>query len=63
MNDGVLLKVVAMCCITLLEITNLVVFGYDSGILVTVVSVLCGLAGYQVGKATGEMTQRKRKRK
>jgi len=63
MNDDTFVKVVAMCCITLLEITNLVVFRVDGGILATVVSVLCGLAGYQVGKATGEMTQRKRKRK
>jgi len=63
MNDSTLVKIVAMCCITLLEITNLVVYGVDGGIFVTTVSVLCGLAGYQVGKATGEITQRKRKRK
>ncbi len=54
MDDNTFLKVTAMACITLLEITNLVVYGIDGGILATTVSIICGLAGYEVGKGIGK---------
>ena len=54
MQDSTLLKLAAMCCITLLEVTNLAVYGIDGGILATTVSIICGLAGYEVGKGIGK---------
>jgi len=44
------IKVIAIAAlITVLEIFNIVYYGIDGAILVFIVSVLAGLAGYEIG--------------
>jgi len=49
MSERTLFKIVAIGCITLLELANLIFLRADGAIFSIVVAVIAGLAGYQVG--------------
>jgi len=50
MDDKGLIKLVAIVCLTLLELGNLATYGIDGALFGLVVSVIAGLAGYELGK-------------
>ena len=52
MSDKAMLKLVAMVCITLLELGNLATYGVDGALFGLVVAAISGLAGYQLGKVS-----------
>ena len=49
MNERTLFKIIAIVCITVLEICNIVFLKADGAIFSIVVAVIAGLTGYQVG--------------
>ena len=49
MNERTLFKIVAIVCITVLELANLIFLKADGAIFSVVVAIVAGLAGYQVG--------------
>jgi hypothetical protein len=53
MDDNTLVKITAILALTVLEIVNLVMFKVDGAILVTIASIIAGLAGYAVGYQSG----------
>jgi len=50
MEEKTMKTLVAIVCITALEVVNLIYYGVDGTILVGVVAVIAGLGGYAVGK-------------
>ncbi|MEM4067270.1 MAG: hypothetical protein QXV17_10485 [Candidatus Micrarchaeaceae archaeon] len=50
MEDKTLIKLIAITCITLLEIINLSTLKIDSAVLAAVIGAISGLAGYEIGK-------------
>jgi len=46
-----LVKIVAIVCLTAIEIVNLLTLGIDSAFGAAVVGGICGIAGYAIGKA------------
>jgi len=52
MNDRTFLTVIAMICITILEIMA-VLRGIDGQLFATVISILAGLGGYHIGRKLG----------
>ncbi len=49
MDDNAIVKIVAILALTAIEIANLLLFKIDGAILVTIASIIAGLAGYTVG--------------
>jgi len=49
-SESTALKIVVIVAITVLEAVNMVYFGVDSALLMLVIAVLAGLAGYEIGK-------------
>jgi len=49
MKDTTLFKIVAIVCITVLEICNLIFLKADGALFGIVIALVAGLAGYQVG--------------
>ncbi len=49
MENGTLTSIVAIICLTVLEVVNLLTFGIDSGVLGVITSAIAGIAGYNVG--------------
>ena len=54
MKESTLLKICAMICLCYLETLALVYLNIDGTILTTVIAVIAGLAGYEIGKRKGE---------
>ena len=50
MRDGTLVKIVAIVCITALEIANFLTMKIDSTVTGLVFTLIAGLAGYEIGK-------------
>ena len=48
MEDKIILAIVAVLCITALEITNILMTNIDGAIMITIVTVIAGIAGYQI---------------
>jgi hypothetical protein len=46
-----LVKIVAIVCITAIEIANLLTLGIDSAFGAAVIGAIAGIAGYAVGRA------------
>jgi hypothetical protein len=53
MDDNTVVKIVAILALTAIEIANLLLFKIDGAILVTIASIIAGLAGYTVGYQSG----------
>ena len=49
-KNNTAVKIAAMCCVTALEIANLLTVGVDGTLFGLVVGVISGLAGYEIGK-------------
>lgn len=49
MEPRYLVKIVAITCLTVLEIVNLLTAKIDGNVLLTIGALIGGLAGYQVG--------------
>jgi len=49
-KDDTAIKITAICCVTALEIANLLTVGVDGTLFGLVVGAISGLAGYEIGK-------------
>ena len=49
MEDSVYITITSIVAIVLLECVNMIVYGTDGTILLTVIAVVAGLAGYTAG--------------
>ena len=50
MKNSTLVKIVAIICLTILEIINLLTARIDGNILLTIGMIIGGVAGYEIGK-------------
>jgi len=58
MDDTTLIKITAIVMLGLIEIANLFTFKYDGAILVSIASIIAGIAGYQIGYTKGVSKRR-----
>jgi len=49
MSERTLFKIVAIVCITVLEICNIIFLKADGAMFGVVIAIVAGIAGYQVG--------------
>jgi len=49
-ENKTLVKMTAIICLTAIEIANLMTVNLDGAFLTFIVSVIAGLAGYEIGK-------------
>ncbi|MEM2158216.1 MAG: hypothetical protein QXO72_04290 [Sulfolobales archaeon] len=57
MNDSTVIKIVAIVCLTVLEIVNLLTSKVDGNILLSIGIIIGGIAGYEFRKVReGEPT-------
>jgi len=49
-----IVKIVAIVSLTVLEVANLLTTKIDSAILMLIVSVIAGIAGYEFGRRTAQ---------
>lgn len=49
MENSIYITITSIVAIMLLECVNMIVYGTDGTILLTVIAVVAGLAGYSVG--------------
>lgn len=50
MKDATLIKIVAIIGITAMEIVNLMTKAYDGSLLLTIGTIIGGIAGYEFGR-------------
>jgi hypothetical protein len=54
MKESTIMKIAAMVCITYLESLALIYLHIDGALLSSVVAVIAGIAGYEIGKKAKE---------
>jgi len=60
LEESTLIKFTAIVMLGLIEIVNLFTFQYDGAILVSIASIIAGIAGYQIGYTKGVSRRRDR---
>jgi hypothetical protein len=60
LEESTLIKITAILMLGLIEVVNLLTFKYDGAILVTIASIIAGIAGYQIGLTKGVSRRRDR---
>jgi len=63
MDENTIKAVVAICCLTAIEITNLLTANIDGMILSSIVAAIAGLAGYTIRIVKVERKAFKQRRK
>jgi hypothetical protein len=58
LEESTLVKITAIVMLGLIEVVNLLTFKYDGAILVTIASIIAGIAGYQIGFTKGVSKRR-----
>jgi hypothetical protein len=53
LRDETIVKIVAIVALVILEVVNLFTMKFDGSVLLTIGSIIGGLAGYEIGKSKG----------